>query len=80
MSVVYNMNIIQPNLYQNGIILGKSPGIRPTLGMKMADKEFEYEKPKQIPTKGKGLEKLNTKLEALLVKPKRKPRNISFSL
>ena len=29
---------------------------------------------------GKGLEQINTKLEKLLVKPKRKPKNIKFTL
>ena len=29
---------------------------------------------------GKGLEQINTKLEKLLVKPKRRPKNIKFTL
>ena len=29
---------------------------------------------------GKGLEQINSKLEKLLVKPKRKPKNIKFTL
>ena len=73
------MPVFLPHLYKNGVILGKT-GTRPTIGMKEKDRELQYEKPSVIPTKGKGLEKLNTKLEALLVKPKKKPRNISFSM
>ena len=33
-----------------------------------------------VNSKGKGLEQINTKLEKLLVKPKRKPKNIKFTL
>ena len=33
-----------------------------------------------VSSRGKGLEQINTKLEKLLVKPKRKPKNIKFTL
>ena len=33
-----------------------------------------------VSSRGKGLEQINTKLEKLLVKPKRKPKNIKFAL
>ena len=33
-----------------------------------------------VNSRGKGLEQINTKLEKLLVKPRRKPKNIKFTL
>ena len=33
-----------------------------------------------VNNRGKGLEQINTKLEKLLVKPRRKPKNIKFTL
>ena len=33
-----------------------------------------------VSNRGKGLEQINTKLEKLLVKPRRKPKNIKFTL
>lgn len=77
------MIVLDPTDLRKNVIAPLSAPIGSSLAGKDTNDIDMPEPPPRLGTsriEGKGLEQINTKLEKLLVKPKRKPKNIKFTL
>ena len=77
----YTMIVMDTTDFMRKVIAPASSPIGSSLSGK-SQEEVEASVPlgNHVSSRGRGLEQINTRLEKLLVKPKRKPKNIKFTL